>query len=216
MKTFKTLREEAIKPVKVMVVFSDGALKSYPVPKDTSFKDYVKHKIAPYEKEHFGREVVHYGVDGKMPDNKVTITDKIGVKEEVEDDQFAKWKSDIKASHPEVAARLKFISKPDAPHISAEVPGQDRSYGLWNHKEGRAEDLVGEKYQGQPSTTEYEYKHTNGSRALLSHDVHGDGSEEYFTHIPSTGQTTRHSTKDKAHASLRVRGYEPTGEVEKD
>lgn len=72
MKTFKQLREEstALQPVKMMVVFSDGERKSYDVPKDTSFKDYVEKKIVPVEQ---GRDVVHYGVE-KPNSTKTTVT----------------------------------------------------------------------------------------------------------------------------------------------
>jgi len=435
MKTFKQLREEstALQPVKMMVVFSDGERKSYDVPKDTSFKDYVEKKIVPVEQ---GREVVHYGIDGKPPTTHTTVTSVkeaankkkdpcwsgyeafgtkekngkkvpncIPVKEEAlgegfesndprgnkyhisvehhasnrdvplytatypvygkdensaiatvkklfggrnhrvqkdvaesieqldelspstlgsyikkakasaigssqvmgmgsnitgqktqdkaektvqkrasgintavdrltkesedglseaweatgkegkhretgektfeykkvktnkdgdveetgeriwknasgkmmgegvesitedEDKEYAKWQSDVKTQHKDKADKIRFISKPDAPHISAEVPGEDRSYGIWNHKEGKGQVL------GEASTEKnYEYKNKTGKTANLASVTYSDGDVEHFVTM-SGGRTSRHSTKEKAHASLRIRGFEPTGNV---
>lgn len=61
----------------------------------------------------------------------------------------------------------------------------------------------------------YEYKNKDGKTATLSCATYSDGDAEHFVHIKGQ-RATRHSTKEKAHQSLRVRGYEPTGKVEEE
>lgn len=61
----------------------------------------------------------------------------------------------------------------------------------------------------------YEYKNKDGRTATLSCATYSDGDAEHFVHIKGQ-RATRHSTKEKAHQSLRVRGYEPTGKVEEE
>jgi len=47
------------------------------------------------------------------------------------------WKAEVLKAYPALSKQIKFLSKPDST-ISAEIPGQDRSYGVFdlNTEEG--------------------------------------------------------------------------------
>ena len=47
-------------------------------------------------------------------------------------DDVEKWKEDVKAAHPEHSDKLKFKSKDQGKHISAEIDGVDRSFGVYD------------------------------------------------------------------------------------
>jgi len=51
------------------------------------------------------------------------------------------WKEDVKKKHPQVASKLKFVSKDNGKHVSAEVPGEDRSYGVFDVNAGKGQVL---------------------------------------------------------------------------
>lgn len=52
---------------------------------------------------------------------------------------FEQWQNAVKNAHPEHAARLKFKGRIEGGKdtISAEIPGHDRSFGVWDHDEGK-------------------------------------------------------------------------------
>lgn len=51
------------------------------------------------------------------------------------------WKESIKKKYPNVASRLKFKAVDGGKRISAEVPGQDRCYGVFDIDKGSGEVL---------------------------------------------------------------------------
>lgn len=61
------------------------------------------------------------------------------LQEEMHDswDDLEKWKTAVKNAYPEKASKMRFKAKIEAGHstISAEIPGEDRSYGVWDVKE---------------------------------------------------------------------------------
>ena len=52
---------------------------------------------------------------------------------ETSTEEFEKWKSDVSQAHPD--KKLKFTGRVEGNKMttSAEVPGEDRSYGVWDH-----------------------------------------------------------------------------------
>lgn len=52
---------------------------------------------------------------------------------------FEQWQNAVKNAHPEHAAHLKFKGRIEGGKdtISAEIPGHDRSFGVWDHDEGK-------------------------------------------------------------------------------
>jgi len=57
------------------------------------------------------------------------------------DDAFETWQDAVKKKYPNVASKLKFKNKDQGKHISAEVDGEDRSYGVWDVKACKGEVL---------------------------------------------------------------------------
>lgn len=58
------------------------------------------------------------------------------------DAAFDSWKKDVADKHPQHAAKLRYVSKPDAPNqISAEVAGKDQSFGVFDHKTSKGQVL---------------------------------------------------------------------------
>lgn len=51
------------------------------------------------------------------------------------------WKDSVKKKYPNLANKMKFKLKPDTKEFSAEVDGQDRCYGVYNHKTGKGQVL---------------------------------------------------------------------------
>ena len=126
MKSFKQIREEALEKVKTNKVFSDK--KSDENEKDPAFSK--KGQIAKADKGE-----LEYGMNNKEPSNKVKVTEDV-------DQEFDTWRSAVLDAHPKHADNIKFVSKPDAPHhVSAEVPGTDRSFGVFDRKQGKGEVL---------------------------------------------------------------------------
>lgn len=126
MKSFKQIREEALEKVKTNKVFSDK--KSDENEKDPAFSK--KGQIAKADKGE-----LEYGMNNNEPSNKVKVTEDV-------DQEFDTWRSAVLDAHPKHADNIKFVSKPDAPHhVSAEVPGTDRSFGVFDRKQGKGEVL---------------------------------------------------------------------------
>ena len=51
------------------------------------------------------------------------------------DADFEKWQQEVKEAYPEYAAKIKFKARIEdgKDTVSAEVPGQDRSFGVWDN-----------------------------------------------------------------------------------
>lgn len=148
MKLFREFKEAAaaLQPVKLMVVFSDGDQKSYTINKDVSFKDYVEKNIAPEEKAKNGRDVIHYELVGHPKNKEVTVTSVTNTVKEDLDSAYSDWQDSVKKQYPQHAEKIRFVSKPDAPHqISAEVKGMDRSFGVFDHNKGEGQ-VLGESH----------------------------------------------------------------------
>ena len=49
------------------------------------------------------------------------------------------WQEDVKKAYPKIANKLKFMARSErgVHTISAEIPGQDRSYGVFNADTGK-------------------------------------------------------------------------------
>jgi hypothetical protein len=71
--------------------------------------------------------------DGKQEDVKRPVTGSVDF-----------WKAQVKKHYPEEAAKLRFVSKDNGKHISAEIPGKDRSYGIYVISKNRGE-ILGEE-----------------------------------------------------------------------
>lgn len=62
------------------------------------------------------------------------------------------WKAQVKKHYPKEADKLRFVSKDNGKNISAEIPGKDRSYGIYVISKNRGE-ILGEEI-GEVSTME--------------------------------------------------------------
>ena len=51
------------------------------------------------------------------------------------------WKDEVKKAYPDVAGKLKFKSKDQGKHISAEIDGEDRCYGVFDVEKCKGEVL---------------------------------------------------------------------------
>ena len=128
------------------------------------------------------------------------------IKEEVElDEDFGYEKRDAKDSH------LSYTQ-----YIKKYYPSKYK--GMWESSGCRVCGqtpcnctFINEEYKEK----NYEYKNKDGKTATLSCATYSNGDTEHFVHIKGQ-RATRHATKNKAHQSLRVRGYEPTGKVEEE
>jgi hypothetical protein len=99
------------------------------------------------------------------------------------DAQHDKWKQDIAKAHPGVQG-IRTTSKPDSAELSAQVKGQDRSYGTFNTDTGQGQVLPEdtleevselEKRLKQPTeeSTMYESKKLKGGQAKLDANKNG-------------------------------------------
>lgn len=69
------------------------------------------------------------------------------------DKAYADWQTDVAKSYPEHTSKLRFVSKLDNPHhISAEVSGQDRSFGVFDRTTGKGQVLSEDTYTGAIDT----------------------------------------------------------------
>ncbi len=93
------------------------------------------------------------GVTVAYPKNAITKTS--GAGELTEEDgmpEIKAWRDEVKDSFPEIADKLKFFSKPGM-EISAEIPGKDRCYGVYDIKKrkgyvlGETHELLGSLYE---------------------------------------------------------------------
>lgn len=57
------------------------------------------------------------------------------------DEQLALWKDAVKKKYPELASKMKFKSQDQGKHISAEIDGEDRSYGVFDVSKGTGQVL---------------------------------------------------------------------------
>jgi hypothetical protein len=76
---------------------------------------------------------------------------------------FDQWKKAVMAHHPKVASKLKWKGRVENKKstISAEVSGEDRSYGVWDSDKGTGvvlgeEMKITELFDGEPDPGEYD------------------------------------------------------------
>lgn len=61
------------------------------------------------------------------------------------DDHYEAWKKDTAAAHPEKNLKFRWRIQNGLHHVSAEVPGEDRCYGMWDHDADRGHVFHEEK-----------------------------------------------------------------------
>ena len=54
------------------------------------------------------------------------------ISEEATADDVENWKKSVLDAHPDHAEKIKFKSRDQAKHINAEIPGMDRSFGVYD------------------------------------------------------------------------------------
>jgi len=109
------------------------------------------------------------------------------------------WKSDVKKKYPSQAEKLKFKSKDRGDNISAEIDGEDRSYGVFDVKTGKGyvlgEDIsmkallaLSEKSKFEDQSTVVELKGEGLDMSLLKDlDAAAKLSEEVRSMKPGNG-----------------------------
>lgn len=59
----------------------------------------------------------------------------------IKEDSFEMWKQHVLTKYPHHRDTMRFVSKPDALHVSAELPNEDRSYGFYDINKGEGHVL---------------------------------------------------------------------------
>lgn len=112
------------KPVK----YNDNAYSARTVHKKAIDRGHQVVKVLDSE----GHDVTDTAKTSSMYESKV---------EESIDQSFADWKANVASTYPKHANRIMHVAKPDGT-ISAQIPGKDRSFGVFDPKKGSGEVLT--------------------------------------------------------------------------
>lgn len=73
------------------------------------------------------------------------------------------WKQEVHKNYPEHSGKMRFVSKENGKHISAEVPGMDRSFGLYDIEKNQGHVLT--ESEGVDTADEEETESGHKTRA---------------------------------------------------
>lgn len=135
----KAAKEKILDNVKPLDEMAMDKVK-HPIHGDLSWENNGGvHQIKKADKVVFSGS--HEEVAGKWKAIKNQISESIDWL--TESDDVEKWKQSVKDHYPEHADKIKFKVKDQAKHISAEIDGQDRSYGVYDMEKEEGHILEG-------------------------------------------------------------------------
>lgn len=110
------------------------------------------------------------------------------------------WKQAVKSSYPTKAAKMRFNGRMEGGKttVSAEVPGEDRCYGVWDQEEEKGTVLSeGKKRAEHPTKKGYFYAPdlSDESTAGFS-DMHGEQAYVKRTKLPADHPECKKSVKE--------------------
>lgn len=180
-KELLAMNEAASQPLHLMARAGSKASKAMPYYDFKAAVDSIGTKYSvtkgPDGKRYFISNKKVVGIYDDLEKTGVVFT-ATGLKEELAYTDFEDWKAAVLNSYPAQAKKIKFKGRMegDKDTISAEVPGEDRCYGVWDQDKEQGQVLSEDEPPARPSRTAFKLgtkiKIVSGPKDVIGKEGH--------------------------------------------